>query len=171
VTFLYHFSEDPDIRRFTPHVPETNPDQAPSVWAIDAEHAPLYWFPRDCPRGTVWANDPSQRERLRELFLTDAERLHVTEFAWLPRIRAARLCVYRFDAAPFTPWPEAEGQWVSHEPVVPLDVKPVGDLLDRHREAEIEMRFARSIRPFWEAVVSSGLPFSGVRLRNASQSG
>ena len=52
---LLHFSEDPSITRFTPHVPATNPGQAPAVWAIDAAHAPVYWFPRDCPRGAVWA--------------------------------------------------------------------------------------------------------------------
>ena len=50
---LFHFSHDPSIERFTPHVPATNPSQSPSVWAIDAEHAPLYWFPRNCPRVTA----------------------------------------------------------------------------------------------------------------------
>ena len=48
--FLYHFSEDPSIERSAPHVPSSNPTQAPAVWAIDEDHAPLYWFPRDCPR-------------------------------------------------------------------------------------------------------------------------
>ena len=51
---LYHFSEDPSIERFVPHVPVTNLQHAPAVWAIDAEHSPLYWFPRDCPRAAVW---------------------------------------------------------------------------------------------------------------------
>ena len=51
---LFHFSEDPDIARFLPHVPRTNSSHAPAVWAIDEEHSPLYWFPRDCPRVTAW---------------------------------------------------------------------------------------------------------------------
>ena len=27
----------------------------PLVWAVDTRHAPMFWFPRDCPRGCVWA--------------------------------------------------------------------------------------------------------------------
>ena len=34
--------------------PATNPDQPPMVWTIDEVHAPLLWFPRDCPRITFW---------------------------------------------------------------------------------------------------------------------
>lgn len=45
---LYHFSVDPGITKLVPHVPRTNPEHRRAVWAIDAEHAPLYWFPRDC---------------------------------------------------------------------------------------------------------------------------
>ena len=79
--------------------------------------------------------------------------------------------MYRFDATPFAPWPEAEGQWIATVPVIPVDVTPVGNLLDRHVAAGIDLRFMPSIRPFWEEVVASGLPFSGVRLRNARHSG
>jgi hypothetical protein len=46
---VYHFSEDPSIRRFQPHVAATSSHAEPLVWAIDEEHAPLYWFTRDCP--------------------------------------------------------------------------------------------------------------------------
>jgi hypothetical protein len=166
-SYLYHFSEDAGIDRFVPHVPATNPDHPPCVWAIDEAHAPLYWFPRECPRGTVWANDREQRLVLAERFLTTAKRLHVTELRWLERMRATKLFVYTFDAAPFSPWPEADGQWTATTPVTPIDVQPAGDLLALHASAEIELRFVTSLRPFWDAVVGSGLPFSGVRLRAA----
>lgn len=42
---LYHFSEDPSIERFVPHVPRTNPTHPPAVWAIDEVHAPLSGSP------------------------------------------------------------------------------------------------------------------------------
>jgi hypothetical protein len=42
-TVLHHFSEDPSIERFIPHVPRTNPTHRAAVWAIDVDHAPLYW--------------------------------------------------------------------------------------------------------------------------------
>src|SRR5690242_18830335 len=58
---LFHYSEDPSITTFVPRVPRSNPRQRAAVWAIDGQHAPLYWFPRDCPRVTVWANDDAQR--------------------------------------------------------------------------------------------------------------
>jgi Family of unknown function (DUF6886) len=43
---LHHFSEDPSIARFVPHVPKTNPTRRAAVWAIDADHpriTPSLW--------------------------------------------------------------------------------------------------------------------------------
>ena len=51
---LWHFSEDPSLGRFRPHRPATNPGSPPLVWAVDTRHAPMFWFPRDCPRGCIW---------------------------------------------------------------------------------------------------------------------
>jgi len=164
---LLHFSEDPAITRFVPHVPATNPDQAPGVWAIDDAHAPVYWFPRNCPRGAVWADSAEQRDVLHRTFHTSANRLHATELHWIDRMRSAELFVYEFDPAPFEPWPDADGQWVAREPVEPLDVRRVGDLLALHAAAAIELRFVPDLLVFWEAVLASGLPFSGIRLRYA----
>ena len=124
---LLHFSEDPSIESFVPHVPRTNPSQRPAVWAIDGAHAPLYWFPRDCPRGAVWANDDAERARLRATFLTSAPRVQATELAWLERVRAARLYVYQLGPEPFEPWAEADGQYVARTTVEPLAVRPLGD--------------------------------------------
>jgi hypothetical protein len=165
---LLHFSEDPTITRFVPHVPPTNPGQAPAVWAIDAEHAPVYWFPRDCPRGAVWVNTDAEAVTLARMFLTSSRRVHATELGWLDRMRSVRLYVYELDPTPFERWPEADGQWIARIPVEPRAVRPVGDLLALHAEAGIELRFVESLEPFWSAVVASGLPFSGIRLRNAS---
>lgn len=163
---LLHFSEDPSITRFVPHVPKTNPTQPPSVWAIDGEHAPVYWFPRDCPRASVWANDEAEREKLRAAFVTEARRVTATELAWLDRIRAVRLYVYELDRAGFVPWPEAEGQWISYDAVEPRSVHEVGDLLARHAEAGIELRLVPDLGPFVRQMVASRLPFSGVRLQS-----
>ena len=58
--------------------------------------------------------------------------MQASELAWLDRIRHATLYVYELDRAPFEEWPAAEGQWISHEVVEPLAVRPVGDLLDLH---------------------------------------
>jgi hypothetical protein len=165
-TEVLHFSEDPGIRRFVPHVPPTNPDMPPLVWAIDEVHAPLYWFPRDCPRVTFWSDDGSPPELLGP---TAATRVHAVEGAWLPTIQRCRLVVYRLPAATFRAWPDADGHWVSeHE----LDAPPpevVGDLLQRHAAAGIELRVVPDLRPLVDAVVPSGYRFSMCRLRYAGQ--
>jgi hypothetical protein len=160
---LLHFSEDPNISRFKPHVPRTNPAAAPAVWAVDPAHASLYWFPRDCPRVAVWANNPEQQRRLARRLKTGASRVHAAPLQWLGAIRACRLYEYRFEPTPFTPWADAEGQWIAHELVIATAVQPVGDLLDRHVAAGIDARFMTDLTPLREAVLTAGLPFSIVR--------
>ncbi|WP_305788309.1 DUF6886 family protein [Symbioplanes lichenis] len=52
---VLHFSEDPTITRFRPHVAATAQQPEAYVWAVDAARAPDYWFPRQCPRAMAWA--------------------------------------------------------------------------------------------------------------------
>lgn len=52
---LLHFSEDPGITEFVPHVAATAQQSEPYVWAVDAAQAPSYWFPRQCPRAMAWS--------------------------------------------------------------------------------------------------------------------
>src|SRR4051812_42426845 len=101
---VFHYSEDASIEQFQPHLPATNPDSPPLVWAIEARYAPLYWFPRDCPRVTVWANDNAQARRLRELFDTAGRRLHIIEAKWRHALRSTTLYEYELDGAAFEPW-------------------------------------------------------------------
>ncbi len=167
---LFHFSENPNIGVFRPHHARGREAEEPYVWAIDAEHAPLYWFPRECPRVTFWADEattPEDRERF--LGLGTAARVHVTENGQLERMRAAKLYAYHFDPAPFELYPDPGGFWVARTAVVPRRCEAVGNLLTRHAEAEIELRFTPSLWPLRDAVAGSSLQFSMVRLRNASQ--
>jgi hypothetical protein len=162
---LFHYSEDPRIVRFEPHVPRTNPDVPAAVWAIDEAHAPLYWFPRDCPRVTVWANDALQRVRLQQIFGTEGSRVHAAPISWSDEIAGCKLHEYRFDANDFEPWPEAEGQWIARRTIIPFEVVPVGDLLLRQHEAKVDLRLVPDLRATRDTVVNSGLPFSIVRYK------
>ncbi len=168
---LFHFSEDPAIVEFRPHVAKTRePDDEPLVWAVDEEHAPLYWFPRDCPRVTFWRGRDTTDEDARHLLGdTTARRVHVIESGWLERMREARLYAYAFDPAPFelTNDDDQTGHWISHETVTPLRCDPVGDLLARHAEAGIELRVTPSLWPLRDALVASTVRFSMSRMRNA----
>jgi len=116
---------------------------------------------------TVWADDDTQQAILGTRLHTTASRVHATELAWLDRIRTTALYAYRLSDETFRAWTEAHGQWVSTEPVTPLGVEPVGDLLDRHVAAGIELRLVPDLGPLRDLVLASGLPFSMVRMGNA----
>jgi len=169
VAEVYHYSGDGTIRRFAPQVPATNPSHPPGVWAIDAFHAPLYWFPRDCPRISVWATDAEQQALMSGLFATEASRVCAAETSWLPAICAARVYRYCFDATAFSPSVDAEGQYVSPTAVVPLRVDPVDDLLRLHAEHEVELRFTPRLGRLVDRMLESALPFSFVRIRDAKR--
>ena len=165
---LFHFSHDPSIERFSPHVPATNPAQPASVWAIDAEHAPLYWFPRDCPRVTAWPRDETERRHFHEAFCTTAWRVHAIELEWLAVLESTVLYRYRFDPAPFRPWPEATGQWVSSTVVEPLEVERLDDLIGCHVAAGIELRAVANLWPIRDLAASGPWDFSIVRFQRAT---
>lgn len=137
------------------------------MWAIDATHSPLYWFPRDCPRTSVWARTAADLEVLRERFGTEAARVCAVESGWFERMRTTTLYRYTFDAAHFEPWSEADGQYIADQVVEPIDVTPLPDLLALHVEAAVELRFTPRLGAITDQILASGLPFSLVRLRNA----
>jgi len=166
---VLHFSEDPAIAVFHPHVPASSPDQPPLVWAVDEEHAPGFWFPRACPRACCWSIGKWLAESRRTLLGMGAgTRMHAIECGWLERVRACKLYVYRFDPEPFTihKVPEA-GYYASEQTVTPLSVEPVGDLLDLHARAGIELRVVPNLWPVIDAILASGLEYSIIRKANA----
>jgi hypothetical protein len=168
---LLHFSEDPTITRFVPHVAATAQEPQAFVWAVDHDRAPDYWFPRQCPRAMAWTlPDSTPADRLRIIGEGCGERVHAIEYGWLNAMRTVRLYAYRLPATAFRPFgtPEPHAH-VATEPVVPLGPpEPVGDLLDHHAEAGIQLRVLTNLWPFWDAATTSTLGFSGIRLRNAT---
>jgi hypothetical protein len=164
---VFHYSEDGGISRFAPHVPHTNPSHPPAVWAMDAEHSPLYWFPRDCPRISVWANDEQQRSLLRDTFETDADRICACESRWLDRIRRAHVYRYAFEGSRFAPAAGADGQYITGEVVHPRSVDLLDDLLTTHADAAVELRITPRLGTLMDRMLASGLPFGFVRIRDA----
>lgn len=165
---LWHVSEDPSLDRFRPHVPATNPAAPPLVWAVDTRHAPMFWFPRDCPRGCIWpVSSTTTEDRERFFGQSAAGRVHVVESGWLTRIRDCRLYAYRLPAETFRP-DEVGGYWVSEEPVEAVERVALDDLVGRHARAGIELRITPSLWPFWRRAAASTVEFSGMRLRNSA---
>ena len=89
------------------------------------------------------------------------------EWAWCERIGSAELFEYRFDSKDFTPWTEAEGQWVSSIAKEPVGVHAIGNLMERHGEATIELRFVDRLHNARDLAVQADLGFSVVRFANA----
>ena len=162
---LWHFSEDASLSRFRPRAPAGGGQ--PLVWAVDSRHAPMFWFPRDCPRGCIWQVSATSAEDREQFFgQSAATRIHVVETAWLARMRACRLYAYQLPAGSFRPH-DVGGYWVSAEPADATEQVILDDLIGRHATAGIELRITPSIWPFWRRVAGSTVEFSGCRLRNA----
>jgi len=159
---LWHVSESSRIDRFEPR---RDAGGVALVWAVDTRHLPLYWFPRECPRGTFWA-DSRTTEADREAFLGRSARVHAIQRDWLEAMSTARLVLYRLPETPFRPHPEVGGYWISSEAVTPLDAVELGDLRGAHEEAGIPLQVVGDLWSLWDRVVASTLEFSGTRLRN-----
>jgi hypothetical protein len=167
VSDLWHVSENGSIDSFRPRADESHDSAEPLVWAIDDEHVPAYWFPRDCPRGTFWAVESTSDADVERFLCGDrAGRVHAIEGSWLAEVREARLFAYRLPGESFERYERAAGYWVSRSVVEPLDVVELGDLLAKHAAAGIELRIVPALLPLWDRVVGSTLEFSGIRLRN-----
>jgi hypothetical protein len=168
---VLHFSEDPTISSFVPHVAPTSQTAQAYVWAVDHDRCPDYWFPRQCPRAMAWVMPATTPEyRVTILGPGGGQRVHAIEYGWLEAIRTAQVYAYRLPAAAFRYIdPEDRHAMVATEPVAPIGpAEPIGDLLALHESAGIQLRVLPYLWEFWDAVVASTLGFSGIRLRNAA---
>ncbi|MGG1661263.1 DUF6886 family protein [Brevibacillus sp. NRS-1366] len=165
---LYHFSEDPGISRFVPRLHPSHPELAPAVWAIDEAHAPMYFLPRDCPRIAYHQLPDSTEDDVRRfLGLTAAQKVIAIENRWYTTIKETTLYQYTFSPDSFYCLDKQAGYYLSHEAVEAEDMQPLGDLIGELSEAGVELRFTPSLLPLQEALHSSSLHFSMIRMRNA----
>ena len=163
---LWHFSEDPSLDRFDPRA--AGPGSPSLVWAVDTRHAPMFWFPRDCPRGCIWpARTTTEADREYFFGQSGAQRIHVIEAGWLRQMLDCRLYAYRFPVEPFRPH-DVGGYWVTDDAIRASERIELNDLVGRHGQAGIELRVSPSIWPFWRRAANSTVAFSGSRLRNAA---
>jgi hypothetical protein len=155
---LWHVSEDDAIERFEP--------RGGKVWAIDTRHLPLYWFPRECPRAAFWAKSDTTEEDVEAFLGRERDRrVHVVEPEWLEAMRTSRVSAYRLPPETFERW---DRFWISGFAVEPLARVELGDLVELHAKADIELAVDDDLPALWQRVISSTLDFSGIRLRNAS---
>ena len=105
---LYHFSEDPHIERFVPHVPRTNPShRARGVGDRRRARAAVLVSSRLPTSSTIWPLDEDGLRRFQARFTTSAVRLHAIESGWLERMRTAPDLSVRVRRRGFEPWEAA----------------------------------------------------------------
>jgi hypothetical protein len=165
-----HFSEDPTITEFTPHVAKTADDPRPLVWAVDESRTPGYWFPRDCPRAMAWVVAGTTDEDRRYVLGPGGDRrVHAVEYRWLERIASCQLYRYDLPADSFRLVAgEAPHAYVSESAVRPVEppVRLPG-LLELHERARIQLRVFDNLWAWWDAVITTTLAYSAIRMANA----
>src|SRR5581483_7823485 len=97
-----------------------------------------------------------------------SSRVHVIEPQWLDPMRTTRAVAYRLPEETFERW---DRFWISRQPVEPLELVDLGDLVERHESAAIELRTESNLLGLWDEVIASTLDYSGIRLRNAASAG
>jgi len=165
--YLYHFSEEPHIDIFHPR--PRSESLPPAIWAIDEEHAVNYFFPRDCPRVIFRKSDQMSEEDKRHFFGdTSADTVIAVENDWLDRILNVKLYRYTLDRHSFELEDEIAGYYISQEPVKPLRVELLENVLHELVKRQVELRFTPNLHPIRERVISSTVDdYSIIRFRNA----
>lgn len=168
---VYHVSEDPAIRQFTPR--PVRPDHPlgitePVVWAIGGRLLHNYLLPRDCPRVCYHAG-PQTTAADCERFLGDSAAPFVVaiEWGWLERARAARLICYELPAEGFQLVDPVADYWVCAQPVIPSTASVIDNPLAALAARHVELRLCPSLWPLCDAVAASTLCFSAIRMGNA----
>ncbi|HSX21665.1 MAG TPA: hypothetical protein VLE97_02695, partial [Gaiellaceae bacterium] len=157
---------DPTLEVFVPHHNELHANNEPLVYAVDTRYFWLYWFPRDCPRACWTAGEHATDEDVERFLDGDRmRRVAVIESGWLDPMRTVKLYAYRMPPETFEPWDKF---FVSRETVVPLELVELGDLVERHERAGVQLTTTDDLLGLWEPVRVSSLDFSGIRLRNAT---
>jgi hypothetical protein len=162
---LCHVSEEYGIERFEPRPSQYTGE--PVVWAIDSARLRNYLLPRDCPRVTYYAGRDTTAADL-ERFLGASPAVIAVESAWLDRLRSCRLYCYQVPPETFVCIDECAGYFVSRAAVEPVGVQAYDDLLAALLGAGVELRFVPNLWSLRDAVATSTLQFSLIRMRNAA---
>lgn len=167
--FLYHFSEEPDIKIFHPRKVKHRDHIPPLVWAIDEEHSVNYFFPRDCPRVIFRRSDKMSKEDEWRFFKDSvANTIIAVENDWIERILNTELYKYTFRSENFEKNDGTAGYYTARVTVEPIKVESVGNLLQAIINQGVELRVTPNLYPLREAIIQSTMDdFSIIRFRNA----
>ena len=135
--FLYHVSEEPNIKIFEPRLPsrkDLNPDVG-LVWALCERTLPNFITPRNCPRVTYHIGEKTTPDDIKRCLPNGYSHAVIIETDWLERLSSTTLYLYHFDPSGFYLQDEVAGYYVSEKPQTPIGVTVVTDL-----EGELQKR-------------------------------
>lgn len=169
--FLYHISEDPNIKEFVPRKTAGNLTAPEVVWALDEKSVAHYYLPRDCPRIIYWMKEDTNHVDQRKYFPRSkiSRKIMLLEEHWYRTIQLTTIYQYYLPASTFTCVDENAGYYGSRETVVPLKVELLTDLFNCLEIADIEIRFVPELKSFANEIQCTTLGFSMIRLRNAGK--
>ncbi len=165
---IYHFSEEPDIAYFKPRF--STPAFGAVVWGVSKAAMYKYLLPRDCPRVTFRADAQTSTRDAQSFFRHSSMQCIVAiESCWLETVRRTKIYCYHLPADTFklALGDERTQYYISDQPVTPLSVVCIDDLLKALIDFGVELRVMPSLWPLYDAVVNSTLAFSIIRMRNA----
>ena len=168
--YLYHVSEESNIRVFRPRVPPTDSasPQSPVVWAVDRSHLPNYLVPRECPRVAFQSTETSSKEdEDRLLGLGGALHVVAIESTWFERATGSTIWVYELARETFSCFDATAGYFVSAVAVSPISRRQLTNPIAELVRLGVELRVVPSLLTLAKEVASSSLAFSCIRMRNA----
>lgn len=137
---LHHFSDCEDISIFIPRAPLRHPHAEPLVYAIDAWHSPLYFFPRDCPRIAIWpVESTSNQDRETYNSWTDKRMRLFVEQSDENDWRTGELIRYDFNPLDGFIDTGDHGVWISRQNVRPLASTRILNLPQAAIQAGVEV--------------------------------
>lgn len=162
---FYHFSDDPDIKIFTPR---TIGSSSPLVWAIDREHCVNYYFPRQCPRIIYGKSENTSPADIDKFFDGIKKDMVITIPDYMQEELASTvLYKYSFDGEGFELKDKIAGYYVSPNEVKPVNVEPVSNLRELILTEGAELRFTDDLLELRERILNSTIDnFSMIRLKN-----
>jgi hypothetical protein len=162
---LYHFSDDPEIKKFTPRAIDSSP---PLVWAIDREHCINYYFPRHCPRIIYGKSENTSPADIDKFFDgTKKDKVITIPHYMQEELDSSVLYKYSFNEEGFELKDKIAGYYVSPNEVTPVSIEPVSNLRELILSEGAELRFTDDLMELRERILNSTIDnFSMIRLKN-----
>ncbi|BAV09293.1 hypothetical protein SAMN05421788_101734 [Filimonas lacunae] len=167
---LFHISQEPAIQQFIPRPSPSHFEglQTDVVFAITQQLLHNYLLPRDCPRVTWYAVDSTTAADKARFLTGNTAYVVAIEQGWLPLIKATTLYCYQLPAQSFRVLDAGAGYYVSEEPVIPVSVTVMDDVLGALQNRNIELRILPELWELADAVAASTMQYSIIRMRNAT---